>query len=192
MLKPFVDKKNSSDFASKRDFVHRIFINDQIKAPSIMVVDSEWKNLWTFTRNRALELAEQSGLDLVQLNYDPVSKVCTAKIVDYGKYAYQKQRDDKEKNKKQKKKVLKEIKLTYMIWQNDLDLKVKKAEEFLSSWYNVKISIRLRGRERMYSDWAKQKLIAVMQQLEKFGKSQFSTPKQEAQWYSVTLFAKAR
>jgi translation initiation factor IF-3 len=76
---------------------------------------------------------------------------------------------------------MKEIKLSYGIGENDLALKIRKAEEFLKDGDNVKISIRLKGRERMYAEKALEKIVAVKRNLSAFGRSQYDTPKKEAQ-----------
>jgi translation initiation factor IF-3 len=76
-------------------------------------------------------MAEEAGLDLVQITYDPEKMLSTVRMTDYGKYMYQKGKDDREKKKSQKGKDMKEIKLSYNIGENDLALKIKKAEEFL-------------------------------------------------------------
>jgi len=171
---------------------HMVFLNEQIKAPTIIIVDDEWEKLGSFPRRRALELADEKGLDLVQMHYDSQKMVSTVKMVDYGKYIYQKQKDEKEKKRNQKMKWLKELKLSYMIGDNDLALKIRKASELLQEWYNVKMSIRLRWRERIYKHNAKEKLVNVIEQLVDVGRPQFTTPKQEAQWYSITLFTKIK
>lgn len=167
-----------------------MYVNDQIKAPSIMIIDDEKKNLWTFPRRVALEMAENAGLDLVQITYDPEKMLSTVRLTDYGKYMYQKGKTEKEQKRQQKGKDMKEIKLSYSIGENDLALKVKKAEEFLKDGDNVKISVRLKGRERMYADKALEKIIAVKESLAAFGRSQYDTPKKEAQGYSIILFSK--
>ena len=138
---------NSGSFDSQNPKAKIIYVNDQIKAPTIMIIDDEKKNLWTFPRRVALEMAEQAWLDLVQMSYDP-DKI------------------------------------------NDLALKLKKAEEFLTSWTSVKISIKLKWREKMYADKALEKIEYAKEQLSKFGRVQYDTPKKEAQWYSIILFAK--
>ena len=167
-----------------------MYVNDQIKAPSIMIIDDEKKNLGTFPRRVALEMAENAGLDLVQITYDPEKMLSTVRLTDYGKYMYQKGKEEKEKKRQQKGKDMKEIKLSYGIGDNDLALKVKKAEEFLKEGDNVKISVRLKGRERMYADKALEKIIMVKDRLSAFGRSQYDTPKKEAQGYSIILFSK--
>ena len=85
---------------------------------------------------------------------------------------------------------MKEIKISYGIGENDLALKIKKAEEFLKGGDNVKISIRLKGRERIYADKALEKILSMKESLLTFGRSQYETPKKEAQGYSIILFAK--
>lgn len=167
-----------------------MYVNDQIKASTIMIIDDEKRNLWVFPRRVALEMAEQAWLDLVQMTYDPDKMQSTVKMTDYWKYMYQKWKEDKERKKQQKSRETKEIKLSYAIWDNDLALKLKKAEEFLTSWISVKISIRLKWREKMYADKALEKIEYAKEKLSAFWRSQFDTPKKEAQWYSIVLFAK--
>jgi translation initiation factor IF-3 len=89
-------------------------------------------------------MAEEKGLDLVQMRYDAETMTSTVKLVDYGKYMYQKSKDDREKRKTQKPTTLKEIKINYAIGENDLQMKIKKAIEFLKERYNVKFFIKLR------------------------------------------------
>ena len=167
-----------------------IYVNDQIKAPSVMIIDDEKNNLWTFPRRIALEMAQEKGLDLVQLTYDPEKMLSTVRMTDYGKYMYQKGKEEKERRKTQKGKDTKELKVSYSIGDNDLQLKIKKAQEILQDWDNVKFSIRLKGRERMYADKAVQKLKLIQNSLLEYGKSQYATPKKEANGYSVILFSK--
>jgi translation initiation factor IF-3 len=135
-------------------------------------------------------MAEEAGLDLVQITYDPEKMLSTVRLTDYGKYMYNKGKEEKERKRQQKGKDMKEIKLSYTIGENDLSLKIKKAEEFLRDGDNVKISIRLKGRERMYAEKALEKIIAVKDALSTLGRSQYDTPKKEAQGYSIILFSR--
>lgn len=183
-----MDTRPSNTFNKNRVFM--VYLNEQIKAPTIVMVDETWTNLWTFPRKRALEIAEEQGKDLVQIRYDQETMTSTVKLVDYGKYMYQKSKDDKEKRKTQKPTVLKEIKINYAIGENDLQMKIKKAIEFLKERYNVKFFIKLKGREKIYANKAIEKLVKIKGDLADYGKSQFETPKQEAQGYSIILFSK--
>ena len=167
-----------------------VYVNEQIKAPNIIIIDDDKKNMGTFPRKKALEIADEYWLDLVQIAYNAEEMISTVRLTDYGKYMYQKGKEEKEKKKQQKGKEMKEVKISYGIGDNDLSLKMKKIEEFLKSGINVKISIRLRGREKMYADKALEKIISVKEALIQYGRSQFDTPKKEAQWYSIILFAK--
>ncbi|MCR5412154.1 MAG: translation initiation factor IF-3 [Patescibacteria group bacterium] len=110
-----------------------MYINEQIKAPNIIIIDDDKKNLGTFSRKRALEIAEERELDLVQIAYNPDEMISTVRLTDYGKYMYQKDKEEKEKKKQQKGKEMKEVKISYAIGDNDLNLKMRKMEEFLTS-----------------------------------------------------------
>lgn len=107
------------------------YVNDQIKAPNIMIIDDEKNNLGTFPRRVALEMSTERALDLVQMVYDPEKMLSTVRMTDYGKYMYQKSKEEKEKRKNQRTRVMKELKLTYGIADNDLNLKIKRGKEFL-------------------------------------------------------------
>lgn len=173
-------------FASPRQR-QQVYINEKIKAPRILLIDEHWEKVWTVSRDEALYRAQAAQLDLVQLAYDFDAKVCTAKIIDFGKYMYDKKKLDKEQKKKQQVWGLKQIKISYSIWDHDLALKVKKAQEFLGEGMVVKISIRLKWRENRYTVKAKEKLINLQNLLIEYWKSQYPTPKQEKSWYSLTL-----
>lgn len=150
----------------------RIFKNDDIKAFNIDVIDETGEKLGTMPRAKALWLARDKGLDLVQTNYDPVTKICSAKIVDFGKYQYENKKAEADKRKKQKAKLQKEVKFGYRIWDHDLELKVKKGIEFLGKWHPLKVSVVLKGREKMYKDIVRIKLVWVEEKLKEYGKTQ--------------------
>jgi len=76
-------------------------------------------------------MAQTQHVDLVQMSYDAEKQVCTARLVDYGKFMYLKKKTEQEKKKHQQKREQKELKFGYTIGENDLDMKTKKAEEFL-------------------------------------------------------------
>ena len=161
-----------------------------IKAPRIVVVDEQGQNVGTYSRDDALKMAADAWLDLVQMAYNPVDMVCTAKIVDYGKYMYNKQKDDKEKKKTQKTKGMKEIKFGYTIGENDLQLKIKKSTEFLEEGYSVRYAVRLRGREKIYGDKVVEKLHHIERALADYSRWQWV--KEENNGYSMILFPKGR
>lgn len=169
-----------------------VFLNEQIKAPNIIIIDEDGNKLWTFPRARALIMKDEAWLDLVQISYDRDTMVSTTKLIDYGKYKYNKGKEDKEKKKKQQSKWVKELKIKYAIGDNDLDMKLNKAIEFLWDWYGVKISMKLRWRENIYQSKAREKMEEVLAKLSEHGKPRESTPKKEANGYSVVLFGKKK
>jgi len=89
----------------------KIYKNWDIKAFKILVIDTDWSSIGPIPRAKALAMAEEKGLDLVQIGYNPAEQVSTAKIVDYGKRTYEKKKAENEKKKKQKQKWQKEVKL---------------------------------------------------------------------------------
>jgi translation initiation factor IF-3 len=167
-----------------------VFVNESIKAPTIIIIDEAWENVWTFSRKRALEMADEQWKDLVQIRYDQEKMTSTVKLLDYWKYMYLKQKDEKEKKKTQKTNVMKELKLNYAIWENDLQLKIKKGREMLQDGYNVKFLIKLKWREKIYASKAIEKLQSVKLLLADVWRPQFEQPKQEVSWYSMILFNK--
>lgn len=96
--------------------------------------------------NEALDLAEESDLDLVLIS--PNAKPPVAKIMDYGKYRYELQKKEKEAKKKQKIIQVKEIRLSTFIEEHDIKVKANNAIKFLKEGDKVKVSLRFKGRER--------------------------------------------
>lgn len=179
-------KRRPSGDARKKQW--RVFKNDEIKAHKIMLIDEDGKRSSVVPRAKAVQMAEEAWMDLVQIAYDPEEQVATAKIVDYGKYMYDKQKDESEKKKSQTHKWQKELKFGYNIWDNDLELKIKKAAEFLQKWFTVKVAVVLRGREKVYKESVLEKMEFVQEQLSAYGKSQWI--RSEIFGYTLVLMAK--
>ena len=98
----------------------------------------------------ALRIAASKSLDLVQIVPKAVPPVC--KIMDYGKFQYEKTKKDKESKKRQTTLTIKEIRLSAKIEKHDLDFKVKNAYKFLQNGDKIKVSIRFKGREMQYTN----------------------------------------
>lgn len=88
----------------------KVFKNDDIKAHKILVIDADGEKLGVMPRAKALAIAQEQGVDLVQIGYNATEQISTAKLVDFGKYMYDKKKTESEKKKKQKQKGQKEIK----------------------------------------------------------------------------------
>jgi len=155
-----------------------------------MLIDSTGEQLGKMPRAKALAMAQEQWLDLVQLSYDPKDKVATAKLIDYGKYMYDKKRKESDKKKQQKAKAQKEIKFWYNIGDHDLDIKLKKAEEFLWKWHTVKLMVVLRWREKAYKELVREKFEHIEEVLWAFWKSQGI--KEEQFWFLLMMAPKRR
>lgn len=183
-------KENTASTSDKQQpkKQRRTFKNDEIRAYKILLIGDDGQKLGIVPRAQALAQAQELWLDLVQLAYDPNEQVATAKIVDFGKYMYEKKKRDNEKKKSQAAKWQKEIKFGYNIGDNDLALKIKKAQEFLSEGYIVKMMVVLRGREKAYKDIVYNKFVTVEEQLQPYGKSQWI--KAEQFGYALVIMGK--
>lgn len=125
-------------------------INSSIRDPEIRVIGSNGEQLGIMSSREALQLAEQADLDLVKISPSANPPVC--KIMDYGKYVFDKAKKEKEQRKNQKIVELKEVQLSMTIEQHDIDIKAKHATRFLLNGDKVKVSIRMSGRQQAYSD----------------------------------------
>ena len=127
---------------------HRI--NHRIDAREVRLIDAEGQNRGVIPTRQALALAEEAGLDLVELSPDAKPPVC--KILDYGKFKYQEQKKASEARKKQKVIEIKEIKMRPMIDDHDYDVKLRAVRRFFEEGDKVKITLRFRGREMAHQE----------------------------------------
>lgn len=147
----------SEDFRRCTAISKENLINEEIRDKEVRVIDTDGTMLGVMPTEKALELATEKKLDLV--NISPNAKPPVCKILDYGKYRYELQKKEKEARKKQKTTQVKEIRLSTFIEEHDVQVKANTASKFLKDGDKVKVSLRFRGRERDYKD----KGMAVMQ-----------------------------
>jgi translation initiation factor IF-3 len=159
-------------------------INQQIDVREVMLVTDQGENLGVVPIDKALNIAAEKGLDLVELSPNAKPPVC--KVIDYGKYKYQAQKKAHEAKKKQKTIDVKEIKLRPNIGENDLNIKVKKITKFLKDGNRVKVSVRFRGREIHYKEYARNLLIGISDHVEAISKIEFA-PKVEGRLMLMIL-----
>lgn len=140
----------------------QIFVNNQIRASEVRLIDEEGKQVGLVPLSDALSRAKTAGLDLIQVTekVDPP----VVRIADYGKYLYQQGKKEREA-KKHTGGDLKEIRLTFNISDHDLETRVKQAEKFLKRGDNVRINLRLRGRQKALLDHAREKILKFTEQL---------------------------
>src|ERR1700686_1997546 len=120
-------------------------INEEIRAREVQLIDKDGANKGVTEINAALAMAQEAGLDLVEIAPNSVPPVC--KILDFGKYKYQAQKKPAEARKKQKVVEIKEIKLRPMIDDHDYDVKMRSMRRFFEEGDKVKVTLRFRGRE---------------------------------------------
>lgn len=112
-------------------------------------------------------LANEKNLDLVKISPNANPPVC--KIMDYGKYKYEKSRKEKESKKKQKVVIVKEVRLRPGIEENDINTKANNAIKFLKKGDKVKVELRFRGRELGHKDLGKQVMLKFIDLVKEFG-----------------------
>ena len=139
-------------------------INSNIHDPEVRVIGANGDQLGIMSSKEANEIADREGLDLVKISPSAVPPVC--RIMDYGKYLFDKTKREKEQRKNQKIVELKEVQLSMTIEQHDIDIKAKNAAKFLSNGDKVKVSIRMSGRQQAYADRGVETENAFAQSLE--------------------------
>jgi translation initiation factor IF-3 len=125
-------------------------INEEIRVREVQLIDKDGANLGVTEINAAIAMAQEAGLDLVEIAPNSVPPVC--KILDFGKYKYQAQKKAAEARKKQKVVEIKEIKLRPMIDDHDYNVKMRSMERFFEEGDKVKVTLRFRGREMAHQD----------------------------------------
>ncbi len=143
-------------------------MNERIRAPEIRLIGANGENLGITTPAKALALAEEAGLDLVEISPTANPPVC--KIMDFGKWKYEQQKREAEARKKQKVIEVKEVKFRPTTDTHDYQVKLRSIHKFLSEGDKVKITLRFRGRELMHQDLGLQLLKRVETDTAEIGK----------------------
>ncbi|WP_459253761.1 translation initiation factor IF-3 [Paracoccus zhouxuedongae] len=151
-------------------------VNDRIRAPEIRLIGADGENVGVVTPARAMQMAEEAGLDLVEISPNAVPPVC--KIMDLGKFKYEQQKREAEARKKQKIIEIKEIKFRPGTDTHDYDVKMRSVMKFLDEGDKVKITLRFRGREMAHQQLGLELLNRVKDDVGEAGKVE-SMPKLE-------------
>ena len=141
-------------------------INEQIKTDTVRLISSEGDQLGVVSLQDALNKADNVGLDLVEISPNTNPPVC--KILDYGKYVYEKQKLEKKNKKKQHVIHVKEIRVRPNTSDHDLLTKLSRAKKFLEAGDKVKITVMYRGREMARQDMGVDTLNRVVSILDDF------------------------
>ena len=142
--------------------------NNRINSPEVQVIASNGENLGIISTNKAISMAKEEGLDLIEIAPNAKPPVC--KIIDMGKYKYDAQKKANKAKKKQKIVLLKEIKLRPVTEAHDYNFKLKNAQKFLSKGDKVKFTIRFKGRELQHSNLGHDLMSKIKEDIKLVGK----------------------
>ncbi|ABD54685.1 bacterial translation initiation factor 3 (bIF-3) [Jannaschia sp. CCS1] len=151
-------------------------VNDRIRSDNVRLIGAEGENLGVVTPARAMDLAADADLDLVEISPNADPPVC--KIMDFGKYKYETQKREAEARKKQKTIDIKEVKMRPGTDDHDFNRKVTDAVKFLEGGDKVKVTLRFRGREMAHQNLGREMLEKVVDRIEGIGKIE-SMPRME-------------
>ncbi|KKQ49475.1 MAG: Translation initiation factor IF-3 [candidate division TM6 bacterium GW2011_GWF2_38_10] len=157
MSKAFKDKPNG-------DPQGKHFVNEQIRATSLLVIGPQGENLGQLSRHQALAQAQDAGLDLVQVGEK--DSLIIAKIMDFGKFLYSKKKQLSDAKKHQKVIQIKEVKMRPNIGDQDYKTKLNQASAFLVDGKKVKFTLQFKGREiSMMDEFGKKMFLRITQDL---------------------------
>jgi translation initiation factor IF-3 len=151
-------------------------VNDRIRADEIRLIGADGENVGVISPARALEMAEEAGLDLVEISPNATPPVC--KIMDFGKYKYEQQKREAEARKKQKTIEVKEVKFRPGTDTHDYEVKMRNVMRFLEGGDKVKITLRFRGREMAHQNLGRDLLERIAGDVEGVGRIE-NIPKME-------------
>ena len=159
-------------------------INEDIRVPAVQLIDDKGENHGTVPIERAVQLAQEAGLDLVEIspNQDPP----VAKILDYGRFKYQAQKKATEARKKQKTIEIKEIKMRPNIDVHDYQVKMRSVRRFFEEGDKVKVTLRFRGREMAHQELGMRLLDRVKEETAPIAKVE-AEPRLEGRQMTMVL-----
>lgn len=139
-------------------------INGMIRVREVRLIDDEGNQLGIVPTLDAVRMAQDKGMDLVEIAPQASPPVC--RILDYGKFKFEQEKKNRESKKKQKLVKMKEIRMQPKIEDHDLQFKTKHVREFLDEGNKVKVTVRFRGRELAHTELGKVVLDQVLVLLE--------------------------
>ena len=161
-------------YKSKTNFFHRKpkfqgpRTNHRIKSLDVQVISSTGENMGVLPIKKAVDIAKQEGLDLIEISPNANPPVC--KIMDMGKYRYDMQKKASKAKKNQKISVLKELKLRPGTEIHDYNFKIKNAKKFLTKGNKVKFTVRFKGREMQHVELGKKLMDRIIADTKDLGK----------------------
>ncbi len=155
-----------------------------IRIPQVRVVDEEGAQLGVMPTPRALEMAQERGLDLVEVA--PMASPPVVKFLDFGQYKYELTKREKEAKRKQRSVTFKEVRLSPKIGGGDFDTKVNRAIEFLEDGDRIKVTVRFRGRELTHPELGRALIARFADRVKDHGVAE-RTPLLEGKSMHITM-----
>lgn len=141
-------------------------VNREIRVPQIFLIDENNENVGILDTFKALQMAEEAGFDLVEVN--PKADPPVVKIMDYGHFKYERDKLVQKQKVKQKKVETKGIRLSARISAHDFDFRIEQAKKFLEKGNKLKIELLLKGRERQHPEKAVEAVNSFTNKLKQF------------------------
>ena len=138
-----------------------------IRIPQVRVVDEEGAQLGIMPTARALEMAQERGLDLVEVA--PMAQPPVARFLDFGQYKYELTKKEKENKRRQRSVTFKEVRLSPKIGSGDFETKVHRAIEFLEEGDRIKVTVRFRGRELTHPELGRNLIAKFVERVGEHG-----------------------
>ena len=138
-------------------------VNERIRAREVRLIDENGEMVGVMAPARALEIARERDLDLVEISPNAIPPVC--KLMDYGRFKYEQAKKENEARKNQKTITLKEIRLSPRTDEHDVDVKTRKIQEFLAEGDRVRVSVKFRGAEMRHPDIGRKLLDGIAEVL---------------------------
>lgn len=167
--------------------------NQQIRIPEVFLIDENDAKLGVVSTQKALEMAKEAGLDLVEVN--PKINPSVAKIMDLGHFKYEKEKKAHKQKLQQKKVDTKGLRLSVRISKNDFDFRLNQAKKFLEKGHKLKIELVLKGRERQYPKKAEEvigELVRELEKIEEFNIAREQDLTKQGRRFSIILVNKTK
>jgi translation initiation factor IF-3 len=176
-----------SRFDPRQQRGYQIRVNHRIRVPEVLVIGPDGGKLGVLQTHEALRMAQEQGLDLVEINPKAEPPVC--KILDFGKYKYEEKKKQAQARRNQAVVDIKEIKLRPKTDDHDIAFKVKASRRFLEAGHKVKFTVRFRGREITHPEKAHEQLDIIVKGVEDVANVE-TRPMMEARAMSIVVAPK--
>ena len=164
------------------------YVNQDIRFPEVRLIDNEGENLGVLPTKEALTKAQDNDLDLVIIAEK--AKPPVAKMLDYNKFLYEEQKKQSASKAKSAKSETKEFIFGPSIGEGDLEQRIERTRDFLEEGHRVKMTVRLRGRERKYPEIGIEKLQRAIDELADISRTEEKQPEQKGYLITITFVKK--